>query len=229
MTNEELPEAATILLLRDGGEGVEVLMLLRPDRQSFGGAWVFPGGRIEAEDGEGDALDVARAGGCRETFEEVGLTVVADDLVPIGLWTPPVGIPKRIRTWFFAAHAPSGAVQVAADEVVAAQWFRPNDMLRMHAAGDAMLWPPTYVNLLQLTPGATAGEVLDRLRQRGLEYRSTSIVDHANGKYFVWGNDDGSDGVLPQHRNRLLVADAGWMYEAGDDSVLTRPNPKLGE
>ena len=43
-TDPSIPVAATVVLLRDATRGVEVLMIERPDRGSFAGAWVFPGG-----------------------------------------------------------------------------------------------------------------------------------------------------------------------------------------
>ena len=43
--------AATVLLLRDGAQGVEVLMTRRSMSASFApGAYVFPGGGIDAAD-----------------------------------------------------------------------------------------------------------------------------------------------------------------------------------
>ena len=42
--------AATVVLLRDGSEGVEVLMLRKNSKITFGGMWVFPGGKVEAFD-----------------------------------------------------------------------------------------------------------------------------------------------------------------------------------
>lgn len=48
--------AATVVLLREGGDGPEVLLLRRNRATGFvPGAWVFPGGRVDAADGE-DAL-----------------------------------------------------------------------------------------------------------------------------------------------------------------------------
>src|SRR5947209_8227384 len=48
--------AATVILLRDAGDGFEVLLVKRNPRARFmGGAWVFPGGALHPEDGEGDA------------------------------------------------------------------------------------------------------------------------------------------------------------------------------
>ena len=67
--------AATLLLLRDGPEGIEVLLTTRHDAAGFAaGATVFPGGKLDASDhqchGAGDALRVAAI---RETFEECGI------------------------------------------------------------------------------------------------------------------------------------------------------------
>ena len=46
--------AATVILLRDGPDGLETLMLRRNSKLAFvGGMWVFPGGRVDPEDREG--------------------------------------------------------------------------------------------------------------------------------------------------------------------------------
>ena len=90
--------AASVLVLRDGPRGVEVLLMRRPERgdNDFrSGACVFPGGVLDAGDadawrwclGQDDALASARLGladgglnyfvaALRECFEEVGLLFV---------------------------------------------------------------------------------------------------------------------------------------------------------
>lgn len=84
---DPIPLAATVLMLRDGAKGLEVLMITRHAETVFaGGALVFPGGRQDAEDAaaelqlhcravEGaDAAQMAlRVCGIRETYEEAGL------------------------------------------------------------------------------------------------------------------------------------------------------------
>jgi glyoxylase-like metal-dependent hydrolase (beta-lactamase superfamily II)/8-oxo-dGTP pyrophosphatase MutT (NUDIX family) len=93
--------AASLLVLRDGAQGLEVLMLRRAERDNDmrSGVAVFPGGTLDAQDGEAhrfvvgasDAELSARYGlqhglldyavaGVRETFEEVGLLLACDDL-----------------------------------------------------------------------------------------------------------------------------------------------------
>lgn len=100
--------AATILLLRDGREGLEVCVMQRSKQSSFmGGAVVFPGGRVEPSDGADDLREVievgsgtwcddegraARVAACREALEEVGLAPIAgvtrDELAVLRKTTP---------------------------------------------------------------------------------------------------------------------------------------------
>jgi 8-oxo-dGTP pyrophosphatase MutT (NUDIX family) len=96
--------AATLVLLRDRGDaGLEVLLIQRHRASKFAaGDYVFPGGKVEADDNPEDAarwcagLDVARAarllglehdpaaalgywiGAIREAFEEVGVLLAYD-------------------------------------------------------------------------------------------------------------------------------------------------------
>ncbi len=90
--------SSTLVLVRDGPTGPEVLLLRRDDRgDRSGGAWVFPGGLVDRGDRECRALctgpdDIAAsarmnipAGGLdfmiaalRETFEECGLLLAVD-------------------------------------------------------------------------------------------------------------------------------------------------------
>jgi 8-oxo-dGTP pyrophosphatase MutT (NUDIX family) len=77
--------AATILMLRDGDQGLETFMVVRHRQIDFAsGALVFPGGRIDAQDGEvrdycqgvdeADDTSLAfRVGAIREAFEESGI------------------------------------------------------------------------------------------------------------------------------------------------------------
>ena len=66
--------ASTVALLRDVEGGVEVCMLRRPDRSSFAaGAFVFPGGAVDAADGTADAAYAVAA--VREVLEEVGILI----------------------------------------------------------------------------------------------------------------------------------------------------------
>ena len=50
--------AATVLVVRDNNEQIEVFMLKRASRTNFGGAWVFPGGKLDADDRLKDIEDI---------------------------------------------------------------------------------------------------------------------------------------------------------------------------
>jgi 8-oxo-dGTP pyrophosphatase MutT (NUDIX family) len=73
--------AATVLLLRDGDQGLEVFMVVRHHAIDFAaGALVFPGGRVEESDhvlagtfGLDTAKPAFRIAAIRETFEECGV------------------------------------------------------------------------------------------------------------------------------------------------------------
>src|SRR5215203_5955576 len=54
--------AATVALLRDGRDGLEAYLQLRPARMGFaGGLWVFPGGRVDEADAD-PAVEATWAG-----------------------------------------------------------------------------------------------------------------------------------------------------------------------
>jgi 8-oxo-dGTP pyrophosphatase MutT (NUDIX family) len=70
--------AATVMLLRDSDTGIEVFMLRRTTAAAFaGGMYVFPGGKVDAADGEGDDGYVIAA--IRECYEEAGVLLATDD------------------------------------------------------------------------------------------------------------------------------------------------------
>jgi 8-oxo-dGTP pyrophosphatase MutT (NUDIX family) len=72
-TSDPIP-ASTVALLRNVDGGVEVCMLRRPGQSSFAaGAFVFPGGAVDDEDGDAD-FGYAVAG-VREVLEEVGILI----------------------------------------------------------------------------------------------------------------------------------------------------------
>lgn len=77
-----LRRAATVCLVRAGGPGIEVLMVQRsPESRFMGGAWVFPGGAVDAGDEDRESVVVSRdpdlapwrAAGAREVVEETGV------------------------------------------------------------------------------------------------------------------------------------------------------------
>ncbi|HEX6568830.1 MAG TPA: NUDIX domain-containing protein, partial [Acidimicrobiales bacterium] len=68
---------ATVVPLRDGPGGLEVLLVERAAAIAYGGMWAFPGGRVEPSDSHpdrpDDEIERARRTAVREAEEEVGL------------------------------------------------------------------------------------------------------------------------------------------------------------
>jgi 8-oxo-dGTP pyrophosphatase MutT (NUDIX family) len=152
--------AATVLLVRDGEAGLEVLMQRRNPTMVFAsGNYVFPGGRVDDADGEGEAAYVAAA--VRECREEAGLTVDAGDLVWMAHWVTPRGEPRRFDTRFFLAVAPEGQDALHdGEEAVATEWVRPDDGLAHWKAKEWTMMPPTVVCLRNLSEHATAAAAM---------------------------------------------------------------------
>ncbi|MGW8484192.1 NUDIX domain-containing protein [Microbacterium sp. NPDC055903] len=204
MDEDAIAVGGTAVLLRQGRAGLETLLIRRPDRGSFAGGWVFPGGVVEPQDAADAEEDAARAAAIRETYEEVGL--VLTDPVTLSRWAPPVEAPKRVRTWFFLAADPGGEIHPAAGEVAGWAWMRPEDALAQHADGAMLLFPPTWVTLQALVGAGSVADVL--AVTRAIALFSTRMLD---GGVFAWAGDaehpDGEDGV-----HRLETSALPWRY-----------------
>ena len=210
--------AATVVLLRESPE-VEVLMLRKNSRIAFGGMWVFPGGRIDAEDaaGDGDAEGTARNAAARETREEAGIAAAPEDFVWFAHWTPPPSTPKRFATWFFAARASDHAVSIDGGEIKEHQWISPAAALERHAAGEIDLVPPTWVTLYHLSRYATVDGMLERFRSADATVYETHIGKRADGvRVAMWRGDAGyesGDANADGPRHRLVMAEGGFAFE----------------
>ena len=99
-------QAASVIVLRGGGAGLDVLLLRRnPAARFMGGVWVFPGGAVDAHEGEGDSSH--RVAAVREVEEESGLRLPDPAaLVKFSRWITPPQIRIRFDTHFFLALAP---------------------------------------------------------------------------------------------------------------------------
>jgi 8-oxo-dGTP pyrophosphatase MutT (NUDIX family) len=88
-------QAATVILLRGGAQTLEVLLVKRtPEARFMGGVWVFPGGAVDAGEGEGDGAH--RAAAIRELREEA--TIAIEDpaaLVKFSRWITPAQVRTR--------------------------------------------------------------------------------------------------------------------------------------
>lgn len=132
--------AATVLLLRDTAQGLEVLMTRRSMTASFApGAYVFPGGGIDAADAQAHGQSTRRPGqserhltqaiaAIRESFEELGVLLArhAD-----GRYASTADIAALDRQAPFAAQCAQRGLTLAGDQVfVLAHWVTDRDLPR---------------------------------------------------------------------------------------------------
>ncbi len=132
--------AATVLLLRDGAQGIEVLMTRRSMTASFApGAYVFPGGGVDPADALAHPQAQRRAGqsdlhltqaiaAIRESFEELGVLLArhAD-----GSMVAHEELAALDRTAPLVNQCAARGLRLAADEVfVLARWITDRDLPR---------------------------------------------------------------------------------------------------
>ncbi|WP_426306429.1 MBL fold metallo-hydrolase [Acidovorax facilis] len=139
--------AATVLLLRDApgnAGGIEVLMTRRSDKASFApGAYVFPGGGIDALDAQSHTaadrrptqsdLHLTQAiAAIRESFEELGVLLARHADGPRkGLMADAQDIAAIDRHQPFVAQCTARGLRLAADSVfMLAHWITDRDLPR---------------------------------------------------------------------------------------------------
>jgi 8-oxo-dGTP pyrophosphatase MutT (NUDIX family) len=149
-------QAATVIVLRGGAETLEVLLVKRnPEQRFMGGAWVFPGGAV-------DAGEDHRVAGVREVGEEASVVIEdPESLVEFSRWITPAQVKIRFDTHFYLAPAPDGAEpQPDGGETVDLGWFTPTGALEAYERDEIMLVFPTIKTLEQLAPFESAASIL---------------------------------------------------------------------
>ena len=218
--------AATVVLLRDGEEGVEILMLRKNSKITFGGMWVFPGGKIDEADfgdeetspGVRDVDLAARNAAVRETMEEAGIELDAEQFLQFAHWTPPPGPQKRFATWFFlGALERDQEISIDDGEIKEHAWLNPAKALQRHAAGEIDLAPPTWVTLYHMSLYNPVSALRDHFQSHAPKVYATHVAKRADGvRVAMWAGDAGyepwdADAQGPRHR--LVMADSGFVFE----------------
>ncbi|MGD9660438.1 MAG: NUDIX domain-containing protein [Porticoccaceae bacterium] len=216
----KIRKAATVVLIRDGDQGVEALLVKRSDHGTFGRQWVFPGGAIDTVDDENaeHELAAAQAAAARECMEEAGIALQPAELLPFAHWTPPEYVPVRFATWFFIAAAGGDQVVSVDDyEIVDYHWIRPADALKKHLANGMPMFPPTAVTLHELSQQASCRQTLSFYRERGIfTYLPRLGAKVEGGSIFLYQGDAGYVSGNPDSRgarNRCYFKDGICRYE----------------
>lgn len=219
--------AATTVCLRDGKRGLEVLLVRRTSKLVFyGGAWVFPGGRVDPEDasragvGQDELYSelAARYAAAREAHEEARVIVDPEALVPLSHWTTPPGRPRRFATWFFVADAPIDDVEVDAGEIEQHRWFTVAEAVSAREAGEIELPPPTFVTLAWASAFGSVADTIAAAHAEPAPVRRyvPRVVVRNDGVISLYEGDAGYETRDPASegpRHRLSMLESGWRYE----------------
>ena len=118
--------AAAVAFVRDSPQGIEVYLSRRPAHfRYYPGAFVFPGGRRDACDAD------IRATAVREVFEEIGVAIIADRLVPLrDINTSPHAGPVYHMLTFAYAVEGEFVTTVNAEEVEEEVWITAREAVR---------------------------------------------------------------------------------------------------
>jgi 8-oxo-dGTP pyrophosphatase MutT (NUDIX family) len=170
-------QAASVILLRGDAAQLEVLLVKRTPKARFmGGVWVFPGGAVDA--GEGDGDDAHRAAAVRELREEAAIEL--DDpetLVKFSRWITPAAVRIRFDTHFFLAPLPLGQEPaIDGEECVDLGWFTPKGALDANRAEKIVLVFPTIKHLEQLSEFTSADALLAYARGRDVQPVQPKVV-----------------------------------------------------
>jgi 8-oxo-dGTP pyrophosphatase MutT (NUDIX family) len=212
---EPVYPAATVVLLRNGNDGLETLLVQRSNAvKHMGGMWVFPGGRVDDADSEGDdEYRAAMNAAIRETQEEAGLAISADQLVYLSHWTTPEGAKKRFATWFFLALLEDDQeVVVDGGEIADHRWVRPADALKeMADPGHPLRFmPPTYVSLVELEPYSCCHEARTAIEGQTALVFAPRMAFVDDGLCFLYAEDAGyesGDPSIEGPRHRMYMAE----------------------
>ena len=182
-------DASSVVLLRDGPLGLEVFLMRRAQQSDvLGGAYVFPGGKVDGAD-----IDLARSAhlqphhaalsaklgepglaedsaaslyvaAAREAFEECGVRLVPETLLPWSRWITPRQaslMNKRFDTRFFLAAMPQNQTAVHDDhETTHSEWMTPKDALTRYWAHEFAMAPPQIMSLVHLHGHASLASVM---------------------------------------------------------------------
>lgn len=154
-TDERLARGLVVAAVRETFEECGVL-LAGPDAETVADPSQYLAARAELAAG---TLSMA------EFLHAENLFLRADLLRPWSNWITPVGQPRRYDVRFFVAELPAN--QIADGETTEASatgWYTPAALLEIWKAGQAILMPPTWAQIVDLAEFGLIAEILEAER-----------------------------------------------------------------
>jgi 8-oxo-dGTP pyrophosphatase MutT (NUDIX family) len=192
-----------VILLRGGAQTLEVLLVKRtPAARFMGSVWVFPGGAVDTDEGEGDGSH--RAAAIRELREEAAIALEnPDDLVKFSRWITPAEVRTRFDTHFFLAQLPPGQEpKIDGEECVDLGWFTPAAALKAHRREQILLVFPTIKHLEQLGAFSCTDELLAYARGREVQPIQPRVVVEGEVARVLLPGEPGYDDPQPDTATR---------------------------
>jgi ADP-ribose pyrophosphatase YjhB (NUDIX family) len=122
------------------------MLMIKRGQPPFAGSWSVPGGYVERNESlEGAAI--------RETFEESGVELHRDQLVPMGMLSVPTL--NQVHIAFLVQLEKRLPLRAQPPEVIDAGWFRRDEL------ADVELWPPAHDFDIDLIFARGAGRRFD--------------------------------------------------------------------
>jgi 8-oxo-dGTP pyrophosphatase MutT (NUDIX family) len=210
--------SATVVVVRDAGDGLEVLLLQRNTGKKI---WVFPGGKLDASDGPTHWAEgwepAGRQAAVREAREEAGIELDADSMVTLARWVTPDVSPRRFDTLFFLSElSPDAPVQVDGGEIASHRWFSPGAALSAHHADEIRLAPPTFVSVTWLAAHASVSVAAAAFAAEPTLVFRPQICRRDEDVCMLYPGDAGYDARDPDHpgpRHRCVMGPAGLRYQ----------------
>lgn len=181
--------AATVLLLRDGPQGIEVLMTRRSMSASFApGAYVFPGGGIDTADKvahihakrratQSDTHLTQAIAAIRESFEELGILLARHANGQMANHDDITALDRKAPAAEFATQCQARGLTLCADEVfVMAHWITDRDLPRRFDVPFLVARMPDAQ-----TPVADEKEQFEPVWVRPAD----ALQRHADGNFFI--------------------------------------------
>lgn len=208
--------SASVLLLRDR-EGLEVFLIERSGLSDVhGGAYVFPGGKLDRIDaalvdrldrpasalhaalGEpevGEAFAAALyAAAIRELHEETGCILTASALMPWSRWITParsIRSRKHFDARFFVAQVPVGqSPRHDAHEASDSAWMRPDSALQDYWAARIQLAPPQIMLLAELSRHPDVASVCALARSRRPHPIQPDVFEEGGAQFVCFPGDE---------------------------------------
>jgi len=210
----EIKPASTIQVIREvpNDGGIEVLLLRRNKKLKFAsGFWVYPGGKIEADELlNRSEIEAAKIAGARETMEEAQLKVNSQELKFCVHWTTPTNETRRFSTYFFHVKVDYHNSNVVVDdsEILEHKWMSPSSALDALQQKEIFLMPPTYITVQRIIDCKNYHEVLQEWNRSEPTFVNPIIAKDNFTMHCMYDGDAGyesGDFAKAGARHRLVV------------------------